>query len=66
MSPEEYNKEVQEYVKEMTENPDAYINLKELVERLVEIDEYYNHEPWNLMQILANINLFIPVEIKKE
>ena len=49
----------------MTENPNKYVNLKELVERFIEVDEYYNHEPWNLEQIIANINIIVPVEIKE-
>ena len=50
----------------MTENPNMYVNLKELVERFIEIDEYYNHEPWNIKQIIANINLIIPIEIGED
>ena len=49
----------------MTENPNMYVNLKELVERFIDIDEYYNHEPWNLQQIIANINILVPVEVNK-
>ena len=48
----------------MTENPNMYVNLKELVERFIEIDEYYNHEPWNLQQIIANINICGAEEFK--
>ena len=46
----------------MTENPNMYVNLKELVERFVEIDASYNHEPWNLQQIITNINICGAVE----
>lgn len=49
----------------MTENPNMYVNLKDLVERFVEIDEYYNHELWNLQQIIANINVVGSMEINK-
>lgn len=41
----------------MTENPNMYVNLKELVERFIEIDEEYNHTLWNLDQILTNIRI---------
>lgn len=51
-------------IETMTENSNMYINLKNLVERFIKIDEEYNHEPWNLEQIIANINMIIPVEIK--
>ena len=47
----------------MTSNSNRYVNLKELTERFVEIDEYYNHEPWNLTQILANIRIMGSIEV---
>ena len=34
----------------------------ELVERFVEVDKEFHGEPWNIKQILANINMIIPVE----
>ena len=48
----------------MTENPNMYVNLKELVERFIEIDKYYNHELWNLDQILTNIRICGAKEFK--
>ena len=41
---------------------DKTVPIKELVERFIEIDKEYNGEPWNIKQILANINIIIPVE----
>lgn len=41
---------------------DKTIPIRELVERFIEIDKEYNGEPWNINQILANINMIIPVE----
>ena len=41
---------------------DKTVSIKELVERFIEIDKEYNGEPWNIKQILANINIIIPVE----
>ena len=38
------------------------IPIKDLVKRLIEIDREYNGESWNIMQILSNINMIIPVE----
>lgn len=55
------NKETKKLISELTEDKDIYINLAEFVEHLVETDEYYDNEPWNLQQILANVNLMIPV-----
>lgn len=42
------------------------IPIKELVERFVEIDKEYNNEDWNIMQILTNIDIIIPIEDRKE
>ena len=41
---------------------DKTVPIKDLVERFIEIDKEYNGEPWNIKQILANINIIIPVE----
>ena len=38
------------------------IPIKELVKRFIEIDKEYNGETWNIKQILANIDIIIPVE----
>ena len=35
---------------------------KDLVERFCEVDREYNGSPWNLLQILANINILIGEE----
>ena len=60
---EKYLKSLYEVIKELEESYGKYIPLKALVERFVDVDEEYNHEPWNLLQILANINMIIPVDI---
>lgn len=38
------------------------VPIKELVERFIEIDQEYGGEPWNIKQILANIDIIVPVE----
>ena len=60
------NKETKKLIAELTEDKDIYINLADFVEHLVETDEYYDNEPWNLQQILANVNLMIPVRPQEE
>lgn len=60
-----YKEQTEEYIKELTRDTDLYINVSELVERFVEVDEEYNHEDWNLMQILANINMLVPVKMEE-
>lgn len=61
-----YTEQTEEYIRELTRDADLYVNLTELVERFVEIDEYYNHEDWNLMQILANINMVDHVKMEEK
>ena len=38
------------------------VPIKDLVERFIDIDKEFNGRPWNIMQILTNINMIIPVE----
>ena len=41
---------------------DKTVPIKELVKRFIEIDKEYNGEHWNIKQILANIDIIIPIE----
>lgn len=43
----------------------GYVSVSELTERFEEVDKEYKSEPWNLMQILTNINIFVPVDIER-
>lgn len=56
------DKETKELLEEM-KRCKGYISVSELAEHFEEVDAYFNHEPWNLKQILNNISLFIPIEI---
>lgn len=49
------------YEKEMIFS-EKTIPISELVERFIEVDEYFNHEPWTLKQILNNIDMIVPIE----
>jgi hypothetical protein len=49
------------YEEEMIRS-DKTIPISELVERFVDTDKEYKGEPWNIKQILSNINMIIPVE----
>lgn len=53
------------YVKDMIDS-DKTIPISDLVERFIKIDKYYEGEPWNIRQILNNIDIIIPVEDRKE
>lgn len=56
------DKETKELLEKMKQS-NGYVSVADLAERFEEIDEYYNHTPWNLKQILNNINIFVPIEI---
>ncbi len=43
-------------------NDHKSIPINELVERFVEIDKEYSGEPWNILQILAQIKIIVPME----
>ena len=43
-------------------NTDKTIPIKELVERFIDIDKEYNGRLWDIRQILANIDIIIPIE----
>ena len=55
--------ELKNKIKDIKE-ADGFVSISDLVDRFVDVDEYYHHEPWNLRQIIANIDILIPV--KKE
>lgn len=63
MNKEEYKERLEHKISELTEDENLYINKADLVRRFVEIDEEYNHESWNLLQILANINMIVEREL---
>lgn len=41
------------------------VPIRDLVERFVGVDKEFNGESWNIMQILKNIDMIIPVEDRK-
>lgn len=49
------------YEKEMMESKKT-IPISELVERFIEVDKEFRSKPWNILQILTNINMIVPVE----
>lgn len=54
------------YYEEMMLDSDKTVPISELVERFIEIDKAYNGQPWNLLQILSNIDMIVPVEDREE
>lgn len=53
------------YVKDMIDS-DKTIPISDLVKRFIDIDKYYKGKPWNIRQILANVDIIIPVEDRKD
>ena len=52
------------YEKEMI-NTNKTVPISDLVERFIEIDKEFEGRPWNILQILTNINMIVPVEDRK-
>ena len=42
------------------------VSKRDLLERFCEIDKEYNGRPWNLLQILANISIFMGEEPREK
>ena len=55
-------KEYNELKEQILKEGDTLVSKRDLLERFVKIDNEYAHRPWNLLQILANINILIGTE----
>lgn len=53
------------YYEQKMMRTDKTIPIRELVERLIELDKTYNGSPWDIKRILSNIDIIIPVEDRK-
>ena len=53
------------YYPERMMSTDKTVPIKDLVERFIDIDKEFNGRPWNILQILTNINMIVPVEDRK-
>lgn len=56
---EEYKKDLNDLKEEILEEGNTLVSKRDLLERFDEIDKEYEGRPWNLLQILANINILI-------
>lgn len=64
-STKQYENESTYYEEQMMDS-NKTIPINELVERFISIDkEYNNNKSWNIMQILANIHILVPIEDRK-
>ena len=62
MTKEEYEKDLNELKEQILKEGNTLLTKRDLLERFCEIDKEYNSRPWNLLQILANINILIGEE----
>jgi hypothetical protein len=63
----EYEKDLNEMKEQILKEGNTLLTKRDLLERFCEIDKEYKGRPWNLLQILANINILIgekPQEIE--
>lgn len=48
---------------ELDSEENAYISVRRLIQLFVKLDEEYNHQPWDLLQILRCIDVICPIYI---
>lgn len=53
------------YYPERMMDTDKTVPISDLVERFIDVDKEFNGESWNILQILTNINMIIPMEDRK-
>lgn len=56
---EEYEKDLNEIKEQILKDGNTLVFKQELLDRFVDVDNEYKNSPWNLLQILANINILI-------
>ena len=50
----------------LNERKDEYLKIEDILERFNEIDRLYNHTPWTLDQIYANLNIIMSEQFKSD
>lgn len=66
MKDTEYNKDLNELKEQILKEGNTLVSKRDLLKRFDEIDKEYEGRPWNLLQILANINILIGQEPCKD
>ena len=61
-----YEKDLNELKEQILKEGNTLVSKRDLLERFCEIDKEYNGDPWNLLQILYNINVLIGEEPYEE
>ena len=65
MNKDEYEEELKELLHKMKQE-EGYVGVSALAERFEGIDNEFDHSSWNLLQILTNIDIFIPLRLNDE
>ena len=65
MNKDEYEEELKELLDKMKQE-EGYVEVSALAERFEGIDNEFDHSSWNLLQILTNIDIFIPLRLNDE
>lgn len=59
------NTDTDMFYEDIMMDTDKTIPIKDLVERVVGIDKEFGNKPWNIRQILTNIDMIVPLEDRK-
>lgn len=62
MNKTDYEKDFNELKEQILKDGNTIVSKRDLLERFCEIDKEYSGRPWNLLQILSNINVLIGEE----
>ena len=62
----EYEKDLNELKEQILKEGNVLVTKRDLLERFCEMDKEYNGEPWNLLQILSNIDVLVGEEPSKQ
>lgn len=63
---ENYKRKLEQIYDELDSEENAYIPVRRLIQLFVKLDKEYNHQPWDLLQILRCIDVIFPIYIDDE
>lgn len=63
---ENYKRKFEQVYDELDSEENAYIPVRRLIQLFVKLDKEYNHQPWDLLQILRCIDVICPVYVDDE
>lgn len=63
---ENYKRKLEQIYDELDSEEDACIPVRRLIQLFVKLDEEYNHQPWDLLQILRCIDVICPIYVDDE